>query len=156
MRAKWKVDTEYMNATATRTREHGPMNAQGTAQCTTITCAENGVVMLAGVTLCLEHFFQQCYGRLEVIDPVVRGKAREAAINDGAPKILEEVVKQVLIVCLQHKNLSNLHRSRLLDILLWAGELQLVLRVPRIIRAEEMVYGVTQRRAQGGRGLLGN
>jgi hypothetical protein len=132
------------------------MNARETAQCTSITCAENGVVMLAGVTLCLEHFFQQCYGRLEGIDPVVRGKTREAAINEDAPKILEELVKQVLIVCLQHQNLSNLDRSRLLDILLWAGELQLVLRVPRIISAEQMVYGVAQRRTQRGRGLIGN
>ena len=132
------------------------MNAMGTAQCTTITCAENGVVMLAGVTLCLEHFFQGCYERLEGLDPLVRGKTRESAINDGAPKALEEVVKQALIVCLQHKNLSNLDRSRLLDILLWAGELQLVLRVPRIISAEEMVYGVAQRRMHGGRGLMGN
>jgi hypothetical protein len=132
------------------------MNALGMAQCTTIACAQNGVVKLAGVTLCLEHFFQGCYERLEGLDPVVRGKARESAINDGAPKVLEEVVKQVLIVCLQHKNLSNLDRSRLLDILLWAGELQLVLRVPRSISAEEMVYGVPQRRAHGGRGLIGN
>jgi hypothetical protein len=132
------------------------MNALRTAQCTMITCAENGVVMLAGETLCLEHFFQGCYERLEGLDPLVRGKTRESAINDGAPKALEEVVKQALIVCLQHKNLSNLDRSRLLDILLWAGELQLVLRVPRIISAEEMVYGVAQRRMHGGRGLMGN
>jgi hypothetical protein len=132
------------------------MNALGMAQCTTITCAENGVVMLAGATLCLEHFFQQCYERLEGLDPAVRGKTREVAINDGAPKALEEVVKEALIVCLQHKNLSNVDRSRLLDILLWAGELQLVLRVPRIVSAEQMVYGVAQRRARGGRGLLGN
>ncbi|HJY88867.1 MAG TPA: hypothetical protein VJ255_01255, partial [Candidatus Acidoferrum sp.] len=101
-------------------------------------------------------FLQQCYGRLEGLDPAVRGKTRETAINDGAPKILEEVVKQVLIVCLQHKNLSNLARSRLLDILMWAGELQLVLRVPRIISAEQIVYGVVQRRTQRGRGLIGN
>jgi len=132
------------------------MNALGTAQCTSIGCAEHGVVMLAGATLCLEHFFQGCYERLEVLDPVVRRKTREGAIHEGAPKALEEVVKQVLIVCLQHKNLSNLDRSRLLDILLWAGELQLVLRVPRIISAEEMVYGAVQRRAHGGRGLMGN
>ena len=132
------------------------MNALGTAQCTTIACAENGVVMLAGMALCMEHFFRECYEKLEKLDPLVRGKSREGAINDGAPKALEEVVKQALIVCLQHKNLSNLDRSRLLDILLWAGELQLVLRVPRIISAEEMVYGVAPRRAHGGRGLIGN
>jgi hypothetical protein len=132
------------------------MNVLGTAQCTTITCAEDGVVMMAGMTLCLEHFFRECYEKLEKLDPLVRGKTRESAINDGAPKVLEEVVKQALIVCLQHKNLSNLDRSRLLDILLWAGELQLVLRVPRIISAEEMVYGVAPRRAHGGRGWMGN
>jgi hypothetical protein len=132
------------------------MNALGTAQCTTITCEEHGVVMLAGATFCLEHFFQECYERLEGLDPVVRGKTREGAIHEAAPKVLEEVVKQVLMVCLQHQNLSNLDRSRLLDILLWAGELQLVLRVPRIISAEEMVYGAAQRRAHGGRGLMGN
>ena len=132
------------------------MNALGTARCTTIACAENGVAMLAGVALCMEHFFRECYEKLEGLDPSVRGKSREGAINDGVPKALEEVVKQALIVCLQHKNLSNLDRSRLLDILLWAGELQLVLRVPRIISAEEMVYGVAPRRAHGGRGLIGN
>ena len=147
-----------MNATAARTgvREQGLMNAVGTAQCTTITCAEDGVAMLAGMTLCLEHFFRECYEKLEKLDPLVRGKTREGAINDGAAKVLEEVVKQALIVCLQHKNLSNLDRSRLLDILLWAGELQLVLRVPRIISADEMVYGVAPRRAHGGRELIGN
>lgn len=132
------------------------MNALGMAQCTTLTCAENGVVMLGEANLCLEHFFQQCYEKLERLDPVVRGKRREGATNDGAPKALEEVVKQVLIVCLQHKSLSNLDRSRLLDILLWAGEQQFMLRVPRIISAEEMVYGVGQRWAQGGRGWMGN
>ena len=132
------------------------MNALGTAQCTTITCAEDGVVTLAGMALCMEHFFRECYEKLEKLDPLVRGKTREGAISDGAPKVLEEVVKQALMVCLQHKNLSNLDRSRLLDILLWAGELQLVLRVPRIISADEMVYGVAPRRAHGGRGLIGN
>jgi hypothetical protein len=131
------------------------MKALGTAQCTTVTCAQGGVVMLAGATLCLEHFLEECYERLDGIDPLVRGKNREGASKDAAPKVLEEVVKQVLIVCLQHQNLSNLDRSRLLDILLWAGELQLVLRVPRIISAEEMVYGMG-RRPQGRRGLMGN
>ena len=134
------------------------MNAlgTGTGQCTTSTCAEDGVVMLAGMTLCLEHFLRECYEKLGKLDPMVRGTTREGTINDGAPKVLEEVVKQALIVCLQHKNLTNLDRSRLLDILLWAGELQLVLRVPRIISAEEMVYGVAPRRTHGGRGLMGN
>jgi hypothetical protein len=124
-------------------------------QCATEQCEENGVVALSGRAHCLEHFFQGCYVRLEGLDPVVRGKSRESAIQDGAPKVLEEVVKQVLIVCLQHEKLSNLDRSRLLDILLWAGELQFLLRVPRSISPEEIVYG-GRRRALAGRSLAGN
>ncbi len=114
------------------------------------------MVVLAGEPLCLEHFFQGCYGRLERFDPVVHSKSREAAVNDGMPKVLEEVVNQVLIVCLQHQKLSNLDRSRLLDILLWAGELQFVLRVPRSISPEEIVYGGCRRLAHTGRSLSGN
>lgn len=123
--------------------------------CTMDTCGENGVVMLAGSPLCLEHFFQRCYGRLERLDPVVRGKSREDALNGGAPKMLEELVKQVLIVSLQHEKLSNLDRSRLLDILLWAGELQFALRVPRSVRAEQLVYGAGPRQVRAGRSLSG-
>jgi hypothetical protein len=35
-------------------------------------------------------------------------------------------------VCLQSENLTNLERARLLDVLLWASELFLVLRAPRV------------------------
>ncbi len=86
---------------------------------------------------------------------MVRGQSREIAINTGTAKALEEMVRQVLIVCLQHEKLSNLDRSRLLDILLWAGDLQFTLRVSRSVSAEEIVYGVG-RRALVGRSSSGN
>jgi len=35
-------------------------------------------------------------------------------------------------------NLSNLQRGRLLDILLWAGELFLLLRIPRLTLAQSI------------------
>ena len=146
-----------MSVAAARTWGRGPMSVLSEMpQCTTDSCEENGVVMLAGSARCLEHFFQGCYGRLERLDPVVRGRSREGAINGGAPKLLEELVKQVLIVSLQHEKLSNLDRSRLLDLLLWAGELQFALRVPHSVRAEEIVYGAGQRHVSGGRNLSGN
>ena len=125
-------------------------------RCITSTCEEDGVAMLAGKSHCLEHFFERCYQRLDRLDPVARGKSREWAVHDGAPKEIEELVRQVLIVCLQHKNLNNVDRSRLLDILLWAGELQFVMRVPQSISSEEIVFGTGRRRAQAGRSLGGN
>jgi hypothetical protein len=39
---------------------------------------------------------------------------------------------------LQWKDLDNLQRGRLLDILLWAGELLLLLRAPRVTFAESL------------------
>jgi hypothetical protein len=102
-------------------------------RCVTSTCGENGIVMLTGQALCLAHFLEGCYRKLDRLDLVGRGKSRVRVVQQGAPKEIEELVKQALIVCLQHKNLNNLDRSRLLDILLWAGELQFVMRVPQSI-----------------------
>jgi hypothetical protein len=118
--------------------------------CTTETCGEAGVVVLAGQSLCLGHFFQGCYERLERFDPVVRGKTRDSEGIDGARKVLEDLVKQVLIVCLQREDLSNRDRSRLLDILLWAGELQFLLRIPHRALTGEHVYRQSPRRAPAG------
>jgi hypothetical protein len=123
--------------------------------CTTEACEETGAVVLAGQPLCLGHFLQGCYERLERFDPVVRGKSRNRAGTEGAPNVLEDLVKQVLIVCLQRENLSNMDRSRLLDILLWAGELQFLLRIPLGVSTEEDVYGIRHRRVPAGRGLSG-
>jgi hypothetical protein len=121
--------------------------------CTTDTCGETGVVVLAGEPLCLGHFLQGCYQRLERFDPVVRGKRRNSAGTEGAPNALEDLVKQVLIACLQRENLSNRDRSRLLDILLWAGELQFLLRVPHAAATEENAYGIKPRRVPRGQSL---
>jgi hypothetical protein len=44
---------------------------------------------------------------------------------------IEECSRKALDVSLQSENLSNLQRGRLLDILLWAGELFVLLRAPR-------------------------
>jgi hypothetical protein len=144
-----------MSATATINRGPGAMKAHSEMpHCTTDTCGETGVE-LAGQPLCLGHFLQECYQRLERFDPIVRGKRRNSTGTEGAPKVLEDLVKQVLIVCLQRKNLSNMDRSRLLDILLWAGELQFLLRVPHGATTEENAYGMSPRRVPRGQSLSG-
>lgn len=125
-------------------------------RCGADVCTKNGVVTLFEKALCLEHFFQGCYGRLELLDPMVRGKSRECAANERVPNVLEELVKQVLIVCLQQEKLTNLDRSRLLDILLWAGELQFVLRVPRRVSQDGIAYGVGRSLMAGARSLSGS
>jgi hypothetical protein len=49
---------------------------------------------------------------------------------------IEECSRKALDVSLHCQNLSNLERGRLLEILLWAGELFLLLRAPRLTFSE--------------------
>src|SRR2546430_16140849 len=72
-------------------------------------------------TLFRSHFFLRCYARLEAVDP--RGqKSREDRVDLASMRaFIEECSQKALEVSLHYKNLSNLERARLLDILLWAS-----------------------------------
>jgi len=104
-------------------------------QCKVSSCARAAVTDLAGEDLCLDHFFTSCYERLDELEPVVNSRSLEGAENQAAGAFLEECSKRTLVICLRHEFLSNLDRSRLLDILLQAGHLQLQLRQPLIKRS---------------------
>ena len=86
--------------------------------------------------LCLNHFLERCYAGLEAVDP--RGqKFRENPVDLPCMRaFVEECSRKALDVSLQSEELTNLERGRLLDILLWAGELFLLLRAPHIILTE--------------------
>jgi hypothetical protein len=88
---------------------------------------------------CLNHFLQRCYERLEEVDPRNR-KFREGSVDLAAMRaFIEECSRRALDASLQSEDLSNLQRGRLLDILLWAGELFLLLRAPRVTLPESTV-----------------
>lgn len=101
-------------------------------------CCENACHSAAAASLdhqdlCLNHFLLRCYAQLEAVDP--RGqKSRERRVDLAAMRaFIEECSQKALEVCLHSGgNLTNLERARLLDILLWASELFLVLRAPRV------------------------
>jgi hypothetical protein len=95
-------------------------------------CHSAATTSLDQQALCLNHFLLHCYAKLEAVDP--RGQ------NPSGPRVdlasmrafIEECSRRALEVSLRCENLTNLERGRLLDILLWAGELFLVLRAPRV------------------------
>jgi hypothetical protein len=91
--------------------------------CSVDRCECGSVAYLAEQALCLNHFVARCYDQLDRIDP--RGRSRTVAEVERAKVrgFVEECSDQALNVCLQAERLSNLERGRLLDILLWAGEL---------------------------------
>jgi hypothetical protein len=86
---------------------------------------------LAQQDFCVDHFIELCYENLRRIDP--RGR-REGRLPLELPLLrafVEECSRRALEVAMRCEHLDNLQRGRLLDILLWAGELFILLRAPR-------------------------
>ncbi len=108
--------------------------------CSDDACHSAAATSLDQQALCLNHFFLRCYARLEAVDP--RGqKAREDRVDLASMRaFIEECSQKALEVSLHYENLTNLERARLLDILLWASELFLILRAPRVIPDEPSVF----------------
>jgi hypothetical protein len=106
--------------------------------CTADSCSSAAVTSLDRKALCLNHFLQRCYERLEGLDPRGRKFSAEPVDLASMRAFIEECSRKALDVSLQSQNLSNLQRGRLLDILLWAGELFLLLRIPRLTLAQSI------------------
>jgi hypothetical protein len=69
---------------------------------------------------------------LDRIEPVIRSPRLDAQESLKARALLQECANQALRVCLRHEPLSNLERSRLLEILLQCGDLQVLLHRPTL------------------------
>ena len=94
-------------------------------------CEGAAVASLAEQDFCLNHFIELCYENLQRIDPRSQKHGRMNLDLASLRAFIEECSRKALDVSLHSNDLSNLERGRLLDILLWAGELFLLLRVPR-------------------------
>jgi hypothetical protein len=86
---------------------------------------------LAQQDFCVDHFIELCYENLRRIDPRDQRQGRMTLEIPAMRAFVEECSRRALEVAMRCENLDNLQRGRLLDILLWAGELFLLLRVPR-------------------------
>jgi len=124
----------------------GPVDTKlAERNCCESACDSAAAVSLDQQALCLNHFLLRCYTKLEAVDP--RGqKSREERVDLASMRaFIEECSHKALEVSLQLENLTNLERARLLDILLWASELFLVLRAPRVALEETSVFSGTHR-----------
>ena len=102
---------------ATRT-----MEMDASRKCSADCCENAAVTFFLQRDLCLNHFVLRCYEDLERIDP--RGRNGKGSAEDiGALKsFAEECSRKALEISLSGHAVDNLQRGRLLDILLWAGE----------------------------------
>jgi hypothetical protein len=93
-------------------------------------CEGAAVASLAQQEFCLDHFIELCYENLQRIDPRAQKMGRVNLDLASLRAFIEECSRRALDVALHCDDISNLQRGRLLDILLWAGELFLLLRAP--------------------------
>lgn len=100
--------------------------------CEVQTCGDAGVAVLGEQALCMDHFLKRCYEQLGEVDP--RGRKVPAGALELATRMasVEECSAQALRVSLGAEGLTNLERGQLLDLLLWAGELYVLLRRPGV------------------------
>jgi hypothetical protein len=96
--------------------------------CSTSGCENSAMTVLEGQHFCLDHFFSSCYERLDQLEPLVRRCSLDAAEAKAVRAFLQECSVRALFISLRYDLLTNLERSRLLEILLSCSELQLLLR----------------------------
>ena len=110
----------------------------GERNCRVGSCGGAAIITLDHQALCLNHFLLRCYERLEGLDPRGRKFTAEPVDLAAMRAFIEECSRKALDISLQSQDLTNLQRGRLLDILLWAGELFLLLRAPRLTLAQSI------------------
>ena len=101
-------------------------------------CSGAAVATLDHQALCLNHFLSRCYEKLENLEPRGRKFSSEPVDIASMRAFIEECSRKALDISLHSQTLTNLQRGRLLDILLWAGELFLLLRAPRLTLAQSI------------------
>lgn len=85
-------------------------------------CSYQAVTRLQTEKLCVNHFCRRAY---DVLYALERGEEPYRPIPIAAAKkalLADECARRVLDICLCAPALNNLERGRLLDILLWSGD----------------------------------
>lgn len=117
--------------------------AQSGVSCSRMDCSERVVTSLGQENLCFEHYCSRCYELLEYADRQMVSP-HEAAVPTDLARALDECARRALEISLSEIELNNLDRARLLDIVLWSGDMTNVLR--RKVGSARKVQGTEARR----------
>jgi hypothetical protein len=102
-------------------------NMQNAQPCQKKECSQKVVTTFRSEPLCLEHFCSQCYLLLENMDRrSVNESGRSVTLEQAL--LADECARRAIDICLNSDYLSNLARARLLDILLWCGDVSAAFR----------------------------
>ena len=85
-------------------------------------CSRPVTTTLCEEALCLDHFCSRSYEMLNAMDRHNRLNAASQSPTADQIKIADECARKTLDICMSKMLLNNLERARLLDILLWCGD----------------------------------
>ena len=123
---------EARTGIASRSAELGKSRLlDGKQACSEDHCESPALIMLGTKPRCLHHFIARCYEWLDCLDPIIRRRIFVESETSRVQSMVEECSNRALLVSLRCEDLTNLDRSRLLDILLLSSDLLFQLRVPR-------------------------
>lgn len=92
--------------------------------CESSDCSTRAVSWFDLHHLCLEHLVAYCYARLEVCQQECSGRNMlDSNALDIWARFLDECTQKILVLLLKSKGLQNSDRARLIDIFLWATDL---------------------------------
>ena len=94
--------------------------------CDSYDCSEPAALRIGAHFFCLNHLVSHCHARLEEIQQECRLHLVLAENRRRVVRFfLEECTSTVAALLMARPELANIERARLLDILLWAAELDL-------------------------------
>jgi hypothetical protein len=130
------LDIESVFSQRKNSMGQGELSSMRNAEsCHRSDCSRPVVVTFRAEALCLDHFCARCYEFLDGIDP--RQQLNKAAPGSAVEHVLiaDECARRALDICMSATILNNLERARLLDILLWCGDISNA-HHPKNVRAE--------------------
>jgi hypothetical protein len=105
--------------------------------------------------LCLDHFCIRSYEMLDALDKNNRLSAASRSATTEQMQIAEECARRTLDICMSKMLLNNLERARLLDILLWCGDVVNPRRLPSRPAGARLRYEIPARGRETSSGTSG-
>jgi hypothetical protein len=100
-------------------------------ECSRMNCRKRAVTRVGEENFCFDHFCSRCYELLERADAPLPLAMGDYAALAALLYRLDECAQRALEISLGETELNNLDRARLLDILLWSGDVTTALRQKR-------------------------
>ncbi len=85
-------------------------------------CSRPVITTFRQEALCLDHFCSRSYEILHALDKHNQLNATARPATAEQLQIADECARRALDICMSKMLLNNLERARLLDILLWCGD----------------------------------